>query len=49
MNDSRSLLDPENYQFGHQQPHNFFLVFVDFRTFPDISGKPKSVDSKQKD
>ena len=40
--------DPENYWRGHQQSYNFFLVFVDFRTLPDNSGKPKSFDSKQK-
>ena len=48
MKYSRSLLDPENYKCGHEQPHNFFSAFVDFQTFPDNSGKPKSVNSKQK-
>ena len=45
---SRSSLDLENSRCGHQQPYNFFSVFADFRTLADNSGKPKSVDSKQK-
>ena len=45
---SRSSPDPENYWCGHQQSYNFFLVFVNFRTLPDNSRKPKSVHSKQK-
>ena len=48
INYSRSLSDPENSWCGHQQPYNFFSVFTDFQTLPDNSGKPKSVDSKQK-
>ena len=28
--------------------YNFFSAFDDFRTLPDNSGKPKSVDLKQK-
>ena len=48
MKYSRSLLDPENYQCGHQQPYNFFPIFANFQIVPDNSGKPKSVDSKQK-
>ena len=40
----RSSSDSENYWCGHQHSYNFFLVFVDFRTLPDNSGKPKSVD-----
>ena len=43
---SRSSPDPENYWCGHQQSYHIFSVFVDFRTLPDSSGKPKSVDSK---
>ena len=30
MKCSRSLLDPEHCQCGHQQPYNFFSVFIDF-------------------
>ena len=45
---SRSSPDPEKYWCSHQQSYNFFLVFVDFRTPPNNSRKPKSVDSKQK-
>ena len=48
MKYSRSLLDPENYQCGHQQPYNFFPIFANFQIVPGNSGKPKSVDSKQK-
>ena len=33
---------------GYQQPYNLFPAFTNFRTLPEISGKPKSVDSKQK-
>ena len=32
MKCSRSLLDPEHCQCGHQQPYNFFSVFIDFLT-----------------
>ena len=45
---SRSSPDPENFRYCYQQPYNFFLVFVDFRTLADNSGKQKLVDSKQK-
>ena len=45
---SRSSLAPENSRCSHQQPYNLFSVFGDFWTFAEISGKPISVDSKQK-
>ena len=45
---SKSFLDPENYQCCHQEPYNFFSIFVGFWTLPDNSGIPKSVDSKLK-
>ena len=45
---SRSSTDNENSRCGHQQPYNFFSVFTDFQTVPDNSGKPKLVDSSQK-
>ena len=32
----------------HQQPNNFFSVFVDFRKLPGYSEKSKSVDLKRK-
>ena len=45
---SRSSPDPENSRSGHRQPYIFFSVFADFETLPNNSGKPESVDSKQK-
>ena len=35
----RSSSDPENSVCSHQQPFNYFSVFADFRTLPDVSGK----------
>ena len=45
---SRSSLNLENSPSGHQQRYDFFSVFADFRTLADNSGKPKSIDLKQK-
>ena len=48
LNFSRSSPDPENYRCDYQQSYNFFSEFTNFRRLPDKSGKPKSVDLKQK-
>ena len=32
----------------YKQPYNLFPAFTNFRTLPEISGKTKLVDSKQK-
>ena len=39
---SRRSPDPENFRCGHQQPYNFFSVFANFRTLPDVSEKIKN-------
>ena len=44
----RSSLDTENSRYGHQQPYDLFSAFDNFRALTDNSGKPESVDSKQK-
>ena len=48
MKYSRSSPDPENSQSGNQQPYNLSFVFANFRTLPENLGKPKLVDSMQK-
>ena len=45
---SRSSPDLGNSWCIHEHSYNFFLVFVNFRTLSDNSGKSKLVDSKQK-
>ena len=48
MKYTRSSPDPENSQSGNQQPYNLSSVFANFRTLPENFGKPKLVDSMQK-
>ena len=43
---SRSSPDPENFRCGHQQPYNFFSVFANFRTLPNVSEKIKNCSLK---
>lgn len=39
MHFPRSSLQAEHSRCDHQQPLNFFTVFADFRTLPEVSEK----------